>query len=360
MIIIIDTTETFGDFTLSGAHWKLVEEFLGRENALLVVPEVVVEETVNHFREKLEEAARDQAAASRTLSTLTGAQVETKIIDIADSIAQYRTRLKERLERLSAQSLPMAGVDVTTLVARALRHEPPFDREGQRGFRDAVLWESLLTFLKINRTQAYFVTRNVRDFCEQGGQLHVSLKRDLEALGTPAVSVDICRGLKELIEKHLRPKLALLEETRLKIQERNDERCDPVEVFFENKPSIRVSIERAVRSWSFRGVGRFSHHDLTNPELRSFDDLESFEVLDVYRLKDGSLVVPVDYHVEGSISYVEEYIRDWDEMPEQHAQDGGVIFSVAASILVPGDTAEEPFLEIEDVRIDPVGFGWPK
>ncbi len=73
MIIIIDTTETFGDLTLSGAHWRLVEEFLGRENALLVVPEVVVEETVNHFREKLEQAARDQAAASRTLFSLTGA-----------------------------------------------------------------------------------------------------------------------------------------------------------------------------------------------------------------------------------------------------------------------------------------------
>ncbi len=54
MLIVLDTTETFADLRVDGANYTFLRSFVARNPANLVVPQIVIEETVNHFRESLE------------------------------------------------------------------------------------------------------------------------------------------------------------------------------------------------------------------------------------------------------------------------------------------------------------------
>jgi hypothetical protein len=347
MIIVIDTTETFEDLHLAGAQWKLLKDFLDREPAVLVVPEVVVEETINHFREKLTESVRNRESAGRLIAQLTGGEpMKEPPFDLEAAVKAYRNKLLNTLKRLSAQMPLMKTLQVPALVARALRRDPPFDSCGQRGFRDAVLWESLLQYLQSDQGQTYLVTRNTRDFGDQAG-LHPTLKRDLDRLGLPVGIVEVSPGMKHLIEKHLRPKLTLLKEIQSSIQEGTFDRCDAWSLFLEEKYSITMAVERSVRSRGFRGI-RF-RNNLRDPQLASLDNLHNLEVSDVYRLKNGDLLVPIAYETSGRIEFVQEYNRGWDEIPEERQEEGEADFTIYASILIPADPSEDLSLDVDEV-----------
>src|SRR5205823_4585162 len=59
MIVVIDTTELFKDPYLTGPDWILLQEFLRDGLTTLVVPQIVVQETLNHFPEQLAAAANE-------------------------------------------------------------------------------------------------------------------------------------------------------------------------------------------------------------------------------------------------------------------------------------------------------------
>jgi len=76
VLIILDTTETFKDFRLTNPDVQVLADYLSRQPAKLAVPEIVVRETVNHYREFLRDT---YSAAKKEVATLAGLLGESPI-----------------------------------------------------------------------------------------------------------------------------------------------------------------------------------------------------------------------------------------------------------------------------------------
>lgn len=125
------------------ARLLMREARLGRVG--LLVPEIVFEEVVNHYREQVEEQV---AAWRRSIRRLR--RLRTTIADVREpadptvAADAYRAGLRAILLGSGATFLPFPSVSHETVVARALGRRPPFDADGENGYRDALVWETVL------------------------------------------------------------------------------------------------------------------------------------------------------------------------------------------------------------------------
>jgi len=96
--------------------------------------------------------------------------------------------------------LPYPDVSHRDVTARALARRRPFDSLGHEGYRDALIWESVLAFARtLARERVVLVSRNSKDFADAAGDLHADLRRDVAAL-TTASTVTLVRDVGRLVD----------------------------------------------------------------------------------------------------------------------------------------------------------------
>lgn len=149
----------------------------------VVVPELVIEEIVNRRREDAQEAERNLRKAQSDLAAV-GATLEVPTVDVLGAVAEFRQRLVKMLTngKVEVRGLPSVGHD--RLVRRALDRRKPFNSKGA-GYRDALIWETVLAMADSPDTQVVLITNNWRDFGEnkEGTQIADDLVEDLQAIG---------------------------------------------------------------------------------------------------------------------------------------------------------------------------------
>jgi hypothetical protein len=99
---------------------------------------------------------------------------------VSDLRRQARARLDDQLNAAGAKSAPLPAVTHDPVVMRALERRPPFDADGKDGYRDSLLWESVLELAAGD--QVVLVSRDVRAFFEgsKDGGLHRALEAEAE------------------------------------------------------------------------------------------------------------------------------------------------------------------------------------
>src|SRR5690606_30803250 len=133
----------------------------------------------------------------------------------------YREALLKQLDSSGVKRPGYEGVLMSSLVNRALARRRPFDAKGGVGFRDALIWESIIGCLMSDKpSEVVFITRNKRDFGEHG-KLTEHLADDLENLGVGRSVVTVCEGLQRFITEQVKPSLETLEEIERRINEGN-------------------------------------------------------------------------------------------------------------------------------------------
>src|SRR4051812_2366816 len=128
-LIVLDTTETFGDVRLEGPDYAFLRSYVSHHPASLVFPQIVVEETVNHFREKLSAAIEEASSSLRAVGRLSPhliGQIEI-VCDLEREVASFRAHLQTQLESSQAKQPPYDGIPISSLVERALARRKPFD-----------------------------------------------------------------------------------------------------------------------------------------------------------------------------------------------------------------------------------------
>jgi hypothetical protein len=111
---------------------------------MLVVPELVIDETLNKWREKTEEEVEKLRVTKKALEAYglevqppSPAEVEARIAKVEED---FRGALSGT--NCLVPSYPQAShADV---VKRALARDQPFDSRGKDGYRDSLLWETVL------------------------------------------------------------------------------------------------------------------------------------------------------------------------------------------------------------------------
>jgi hypothetical protein len=169
--------------------WLLLRE-ARHERIDLLVAEICFDEAVNLFREDVEEALRQARKAERALLDLGAVDKAAPAPSIEDAVQEYRQSLRFLLDSANAQWLPYPVVAHDVVARRALSRLQPFDRQGRNGYRDVLLWESILAAANAS-DPIVLVSRDADAFGSdrKGNGLASELADELEACGYPRLSV---------------------------------------------------------------------------------------------------------------------------------------------------------------------------
>ncbi len=359
MIIVIDTTETFQHPLLTGPDWSYIQTFLNRDTATLVVPEIVILETISHFPAKFSDALSETNRAIGKLKKLVpDAQIATPTLDLTDATSQFKDAFHARLKELRAQTPGYEEIAITRIVQRSLQRRKPFDACGQRGLRDAIIWEGVLELARTWEEDIVLVTGNTNDFGPDAG-LASDLIKDLEGISGAKDRVKICAGVHRFVESYVKPMLDRLDDLQIQIQEQTSDLFDARDFFADAFERVTLAVEDHVRQWDFQELGRTTQSHFEMPRLANLSTSpEDFEVGEVYRIDGGEIGFSIEFTVKGMIECDE--IEDYDPRERSWTTEfaGGATFKIQTSQVLEESTGQVSEFTVERVKIIP-GFQWP-
>ncbi|MDQ3933062.1 MAG: PIN domain-containing protein [Actinomycetota bacterium] len=322
MIVVIDSNIFFSDFLMRRPRFRLIREEAREGRFQLAIPEVVVQETVNLYREELVKAHaslqdRIQKPLSRLNELESGLQPSTDL-DIDATVATYERLLRERLADVRANVLPLPNVPEQDVIDRALARRKPFKRS-DAGYRDTLIWESVLRVAQDD--DVVLISNNQNDFGEDDTpeSLASHLKEDLAAAGLPAERVVLVHDTTPFIDRYVPASAVLLQQVR-------DATQTPESPLFAQFASV---IQQAVLDYP---VGRETPRGDRLDEIRlpyggeadganvsMFGDVTDIEIHEARDLAGNEAVLEFSADVEVTIEYFlpkwEAWQIDEDESP---------------------------------------------
>ena len=208
--LVLDTNVLVRDWLLESPAATHIRNQSAYGPLGLLVPELVIREAVRVYRRQLKAAQRDLHRALRQRRQLQAGAPDAVLervnttVDVAAAAAEYDSRLRQVLGRARARVLPLPGIDHERLVEDALQGRKPFDHEGHKGYRDALIWHSVLEAAP-SFSRVILVSANHTDFAESSSdpeQLAPELVDDVSALrrgGAPALDVSLRKDLASVI-----------------------------------------------------------------------------------------------------------------------------------------------------------------
>ena len=165
---------------LDSPQWRLLLHQSRHGVIKLVVPEIVILETVARYESKLSDALRALSTAQEGVTKLiecsfppgpTGSSTE--------EAANYEQQLRELLDDYNVTIAPFPPIDLVELASRAAWRKRPFNSDGH-GFRDAIIWELLISWMADNAQSAPHLisTDNAFYAVKSAGDLHPELIED--------------------------------------------------------------------------------------------------------------------------------------------------------------------------------------
>lgn len=166
MQVFVDSNQFIADFAMEGAPFGFLAHILNTSGDTLLVSRTVIEEVDNKY---IAEAAKAISDAKKTRQRLQQLGLPTGD-DALDGFVVPPFGLEARIKALFEQVEVVEYADVphVDIVQRALKRRKPFDAEGHVGYRDALLWLSLVRRLKSGLEQPdeelVFISSNWKDF----------------------------------------------------------------------------------------------------------------------------------------------------------------------------------------------------
>ena len=366
MFIVFDTTETFNDLRLEGTNFRMLKAYLSKTSSTLAIPKIVIEETVNHFRERLRKDVEAAASSLKSIRKLTGKdQVEAPVIvDQEEEVTHYRQHLNSQIKNLHGKVLGFEKVDIGELVQRSLQRRKPFDGEGRKGFRDAVIWETILRELLAMNSGATvaLITKNTNDFANER-ELHGSLVEDCVRLGRSSDCVKLFDGLHMFIQEEVKPHLETLD--AITEQLRNGQYMNfNLDEFIESLiDMVTDNVEKDIKYLSFGQLGYRGGY-FHSPHLVSLIwTPRDVTVADVWSIDDDKVAVGIDFTVDGKVECFEElevcYPKGDEVFSEFHDSVvlGDATFKVFITVILDKKTGETGNCEIDEVETE-LTTGW--
>ena len=206
MQIFIDTNIIIKENFLRSTNAQALlraARFLGFD---IVIPEIVIDEVKGNFSENFAEKLIGYNKAQREIASL----IEIDQIDISldDEKEKYIEWLDAILEQYSVKILPYPQIPLKEIVTESYQAKKPFKEDGD-GHKDYLIWKTISLYIDEQEkdVEKYFLTNNVKDFCEKledDWVLHSYLSDQIQAEhGKLVVYLD----LKKLFDDKIRPSL---------------------------------------------------------------------------------------------------------------------------------------------------------
>lgn len=215
MLIVLDSTVFWDDPNVKSGAWALLREFTRRSDSTVFVPEVVVDEVEANFGKRFDETVEGTKNATQSLVRLIDGEYKITELDKPEEVTRYSKRFRSRLKALRVEVRRYPSISHPELVKRQVNHQRPFQARGT-GYRDALIWHSMLELLKGSKDDCVLVTKNWTDFSaskESSAALHSDLQKDLDNSGIKS-KVSISKDLDVFLDEHAKPTLKKLDDLK--------------------------------------------------------------------------------------------------------------------------------------------------
>jgi hypothetical protein len=291
--VVLDTNVISRRAPLSGNAERVLLDSAHNGQFVLAVPELVIRELMNKWREQ----ARVEAEKIRSLVgefALRGMLASVPDASAVEARAQeVESGLRATLEHPYIETPGFPETSHEDLVRRALERRQPFDKKGQNGYRDALLWESVI---KLAREHEVLL-----------------ISKDYGAFAGPdkrSLSPRLAEEVKERAGDAGRVELSVdLEASSRRFATENE--------------AVKKQLERLIRVPSFRAIldedleEALSEHDLEDGELGMFDfesgvvvggvfgigELGLIKVCGAYAIPDGIGLADFSVHAVVDLAY---------------------------------------------------------
>ena len=193
---------------LSGMRWRRLIEYIEKTDACLQMPQVVWKEIYRNYAKTVDGYYSNALSAIEKLNHHVGFK--------SPAVGFYGARYQMTEARGSCKDLPMGTAEELTkaylsylknalklkakdfiqtdnawfdeVVERAVNHVKPFSDESDKGFKDTLLWKSVLSLKQrpgFKDHPVILISSNSRDFgsAAEKGKLHPSLATEARAAG---------------------------------------------------------------------------------------------------------------------------------------------------------------------------------
>ncbi|MCD5976747.1 PIN domain-containing protein [Pseudomonas quasicaspiana] len=178
--VFLDSNIYCSDYFARSGAFKYLIRYLNNVGATLILPQVVLEEVKNARDRSIAEELQVIEKAKQALGRFSQAKLESYLPELGgyDLVKLMESQVD------SVAVVPYTGIDHAEIFSRALKVKRPF-KTGEKGYRDTLLWLSLLTFfrLKSDPSEVVFINSNKHDFyAEKSIAFHADLVEDLNAV----------------------------------------------------------------------------------------------------------------------------------------------------------------------------------
>ena len=360
MKVILDSSIICRDFTLSGSTFRAFFDGLKPTGHSLYIPKVVFDESVNKYFERLKNSKREIEKGIRNLERLTKQEVSRPVgdEDLERLKEEYKQLLQEKFNAIQVRYLNYPQTSHEEITKRALRRRKPFDGDGQKGYRDTLIWESILELASESQTEPIvFVTANVKDFASGNDiQLHQDLLEDLTLrLGDEKGEVVLFKDLEDFVDEHIKPALEFLKNTRSQLNYGKYSDLDLYEFVEGGLASYIGGVE-------LNPLDIDLPREFETPSISSIGEINDISVTDVRQLSTGELLISFLASVEANFDFFvfkpdyyalsdeqQQFIwdRDWNE----HYMAGSVSLGVYLNLSLTFDTASKQVTSAQVVEI---------
>ncbi len=303
MKIVLDTNILVNRWFLSGPTFDLLEKYLHQTNSVLILPRIVIQEIQNKYREVLNKRIFETSHAIKEVQRLTQ-HVQTSIqelsIDAELTYDKYEQFLNYKITQLKTQIPEYNDIPHDIIVRRAIASRKPFGA-GDRGYRDTLIWETILRKVVTPTDKTIFITNNSKDFCDSNGELHSDLKEDLTLLKLLEHNVEIILSIEKFNNQFVEPTLKKLDDLKTALN--------------ENKlPNF--SIETWIDSASDQIIGQLNYQinkllfyyfldkfDVVDPNITLIDQIIKFEVENVFEVSAEHVIADIYLETELEIEF---------------------------------------------------------
>ena len=214
MHIFLDSNIFFKKWFLDSSQFRLIFHFLNNECKTMYLSQLVVEEVKNKYRTLAAKTFGDlQRGAEALKAFYPDCRIDLPVLgDFPDYDLESLIMLKvDDVSVISYDSIPQAEV-----VSRAIASKRPF-QEGEKGYRDTLIWLSFLRHLKAEQVDGdvAFITTNSKDFMgSDKGVFHPDLIEDLAAAGLTC-KVHVYSSISEFISGNVNSEDHLIDEAKV-------------------------------------------------------------------------------------------------------------------------------------------------
>lgn len=200
MKIFIDSNIFFNSYFLKGPQFQLLSNFIKNTTNNLIVSEVVVLEVENKYKNSLQQIKLDLQKVEAKIGQFLDENIKLDRPEALDNNEyDFKKIILDKFPR--TEILKVDNIDNNKLLRKAIHGIRPF-RESEKGYRDSLIWESFLNYIKDNpaKENIEFISNNSTDFFnETKDKFHSDLLADLLQIGCDK-QVRVHNSLNDFIE----------------------------------------------------------------------------------------------------------------------------------------------------------------